>query len=285
MNPARSSSAGVAPTTTQSRSDTSRPSSRSRTAPPTKYTCMARMLTIRTALVLTACLALARLRHNLRGPGGQGAVADPHRPQAHQEGAGRPRRGRRAQAAPRGRCARRGNSPARELGLPNNKSYTSYADLKRDFVVWSVVATPEFSVEPREWCFPDRRLRRVSRIFQQGQRRSVRRDAALRGPRHDRRRRAGVFHARQVQRPDPQHHDDLRRRRARLHHVSRALAPAGLHPGRHFVQRGLCRHRGTGRPGALAEIPRPRSRSRQVSEAARRARRRAWSWWRSFAAS
>ncbi len=43
---------------------------------------------------------------------------------------------------------------ARELGLPDNKSYTSYADLRRDYVVWSVVATPEFSVEPREWCFP-----------------------------------------------------------------------------------------------------------------------------------
>ena len=43
---------------------------------------------------------------------------------------------------------------ARELGLPNNKSYTSYADLKREYVVWSVVATPEFSVAPREWCFP-----------------------------------------------------------------------------------------------------------------------------------
>ncbi len=43
---------------------------------------------------------------------------------------------------------------ARELALPDNKSYTSYADLKRDYVVWSVVATPEFSIEPREWCFP-----------------------------------------------------------------------------------------------------------------------------------
>jgi predicted aminopeptidase len=43
---------------------------------------------------------------------------------------------------------------SRELALPNNKSYTSYADLKREYVVWSVVATPEFSVEPREWCFP-----------------------------------------------------------------------------------------------------------------------------------
>jgi predicted aminopeptidase len=43
---------------------------------------------------------------------------------------------------------------SRELGLPNNKSYTSYVDLQREYVVWNVVATPEFSVEPREWCFP-----------------------------------------------------------------------------------------------------------------------------------
>jgi predicted aminopeptidase len=42
----------------------------------------------------------------------------------------------------------------RELGLPNNKSYTTYADLKREYVVWTVVATPEFSVDPQEWCFP-----------------------------------------------------------------------------------------------------------------------------------
>ncbi len=43
---------------------------------------------------------------------------------------------------------------ARELGLPNNRSYTDYADLKREYVVWSVVAVPEFAVEPQEWCFP-----------------------------------------------------------------------------------------------------------------------------------
>jgi predicted aminopeptidase len=43
---------------------------------------------------------------------------------------------------------------SRELGLPNNKSYTSYADIGREYVVWNVVATPEFSVQPREWCFP-----------------------------------------------------------------------------------------------------------------------------------
>ncbi len=42
----------------------------------------------------------------------------------------------------------------RELGLPADDSYTRYADLGRPYVVWSVVATPEFSLEPRTWCFP-----------------------------------------------------------------------------------------------------------------------------------
>lgn len=43
---------------------------------------------------------------------------------------------------------------ARELGLPDNHSYTSYADLKRPFVLWNVVATGELSMEQRKWCFP-----------------------------------------------------------------------------------------------------------------------------------
>jgi predicted aminopeptidase len=43
---------------------------------------------------------------------------------------------------------------SRELGLPDNGSYRSYADLKRPYVVWNVVAAPEFSVEPKRWCFP-----------------------------------------------------------------------------------------------------------------------------------
>ena len=41
-----------------------------------------------------------------------------------------------------------------ELGLPDNKSYHSYADIERDFVVWNVFAAPEFSLQPRTWCFP-----------------------------------------------------------------------------------------------------------------------------------
>jgi predicted aminopeptidase len=41
-----------------------------------------------------------------------------------------------------------------ELLLPDNDSYRSYADLGRDFVVWNVFAAPEFSLQPRTWCFP-----------------------------------------------------------------------------------------------------------------------------------
>ena len=41
-----------------------------------------------------------------------------------------------------------------ELGLPDNASYRSYADIGRPYVVWNVVATPEFSVDPVQWCFP-----------------------------------------------------------------------------------------------------------------------------------
>jgi predicted aminopeptidase len=40
------------------------------------------------------------------------------------------------------------------LGLPDNKSYRTYADLERDYVVWNVFAAPEFSLMPKQWCFP-----------------------------------------------------------------------------------------------------------------------------------
>ncbi len=42
----------------------------------------------------------------------------------------------------------------RNLGLPDNGSYRSYADVGRPYVVWNVVAAPEFSVDPKEWCYP-----------------------------------------------------------------------------------------------------------------------------------
>ncbi|HRB96811.1 MAG TPA: aminopeptidase [Nitrosomonas sp.] len=42
---------------------------------------------------------------------------------------------------------------SRTLKLPDNLSYTSYADLERPFVVWNVFASPELSLKLKEWCF------------------------------------------------------------------------------------------------------------------------------------
>jgi predicted aminopeptidase len=41
-----------------------------------------------------------------------------------------------------------------ELALPDNGSYTRYADLKRPFVVWNVFAAPELSLQLKQWCYP-----------------------------------------------------------------------------------------------------------------------------------
>jgi predicted aminopeptidase len=40
------------------------------------------------------------------------------------------------------------------LLLPENGSYRQYADIGRECVAWNVVAVEEFSVEPKQWCFP-----------------------------------------------------------------------------------------------------------------------------------
>lgn len=42
----------------------------------------------------------------------------------------------------------------RDLGLPDNPSYTRYADLQRKAVVWNVVAAPVLSLTLQTWCFP-----------------------------------------------------------------------------------------------------------------------------------
>jgi predicted aminopeptidase len=41
-----------------------------------------------------------------------------------------------------------------QLGLPDNASYHRYANLPRRYVVWNVVAAPEFSLTLTTWCFP-----------------------------------------------------------------------------------------------------------------------------------
>ena len=43
---------------------------------------------------------------------------------------------------------------ADELGLPDNASYTAYANLGRPAVVWNVFATSELSLQLKSWCYP-----------------------------------------------------------------------------------------------------------------------------------
>ncbi len=43
---------------------------------------------------------------------------------------------------------------SQQLQLPDNTSYTYYADLQKPFVVWNVFAAPPFSLYPKSWCFP-----------------------------------------------------------------------------------------------------------------------------------
>lgn len=42
---------------------------------------------------------------------------------------------------------------SQKLSLPDNDSFRSYADIGRPYVVWSVVATPAYSLKPQQWCF------------------------------------------------------------------------------------------------------------------------------------
>src|SRR5688572_15279728 len=131
--PARSSSAGVAPTTTQSRSVTTRPSKRSRTAPPTKYTSMLRMLpSFRTCLAVATLAAAAALAgcgtmYVAQAARGQMQILNAREPIARvlADPEADPALKKRLEEV---RVAR--DFAWRELGLPNNKSYTSYADLK-----------------------------------------------------------------------------------------------------------------------------------------------------------
>ena len=69
----------------------------------------------------------------------------------------------------------------RELGLPDGRSFRKYADLGRPYAVWNVVATPEFSVEPRRWCFPVAGCVAYRGYFRESQARAAARRLARRG--------------------------------------------------------------------------------------------------------
>lgn len=41
-----------------------------------------------------------------------------------------------------------------ELKLPDSDTFRDYADLKRPWVLWNVFATPELSLQAKQWCYP-----------------------------------------------------------------------------------------------------------------------------------
>ncbi|MFZ2976126.1 MAG: aminopeptidase [Candidatus Moraniibacteriota bacterium] len=43
---------------------------------------------------------------------------------------------------------------SKELGLPENKSYTVYSNIKSQYAGWNIYVAPKFSIEPKKWCFP-----------------------------------------------------------------------------------------------------------------------------------
>ena len=92
-----------------------------------------------------------------------------------------------------------------ELLLPSNDSYTTYVALDRPYVVWNVVATDGVLRRPAALVLPVRRLRRVSRLFRQGRRRSICGRARRRRARRAQRRLDGVLDARVLRRPRVEH--------------------------------------------------------------------------------
>jgi predicted aminopeptidase len=75
-----------------------------------------------------------------------------------------------------------------QLLLPANGQFSSYVHVDGEYVVWSVFATPEFSTQPTQWCYPiigcasyrgyfkERDARRLGRRLQ-----AVRHDVAVGG--------------------------------------------------------------------------------------------------------
>ena len=176
--------------------------------------------------------------------------------------AGRRRSGdarRRAQASSR-RSRRFASSRAATCTCRTTAAIAAYADVGRPYVVWNVVAAPEFSVEPKEWCYPIVGCVAYRGYFVERRARGSRTSLAAQGARCERRRGGRLFDPGPFRRSHPEYHDRLERRRAGVDHLPRAHASDDLHAERCRFQRSARDHgRGGGR-APLAREPWPVSR-------------------------
>ncbi|HMA30627.1 MAG TPA: aminopeptidase [Casimicrobiaceae bacterium] len=99
--------------------------------------------------MLSACAGLDSIDYYWQGAAGQLDLLARSEPIPEAMGKGDP-----ALAARLAQVQEIRRFASRDLGLPDNGSYTRYADLGRPFVTWSVFATPALSLTPRQWCFP-----------------------------------------------------------------------------------------------------------------------------------
>ena len=98
-------------------------------------------------LALSGCSSLAYYGQSVNGQLGvmaasrpvEDVVADPQTPESVRQ---------HLQALPSLR-----RFAVEELSLPETDSYRLYADVKREALVWNVVAAPVDSLTPREWCY------------------------------------------------------------------------------------------------------------------------------------
>ena len=109
------------------------------------------MLLLLSGLALTSCVGCSTLGYYGQAIGGHLSLMNKREPIAPllQSGDLSTRRQQQLELAVKIR-----DYASQELGLPDNGSYREFVELGRKAVVWNVVATPEFSLTPKEWCFP-----------------------------------------------------------------------------------------------------------------------------------
>lgn len=109
------------------------------------------MLLVLSAITLTSCVGCSGLGYYGQAVGGHLSLMNQREPidQLLKDGNLSSRRQQQLEQAVQIR-----DFASRELALPDNGSYREFVELGRKAVVWNVVATPEFSLTPEEWCFP-----------------------------------------------------------------------------------------------------------------------------------
>ena len=153
-------------------------------------------------------------------------------------------------------------------------SYRLYANLERPYAVWNVFAAPEFSMQPRQWCFAFAGCVNYRGYFEKtdaddfaGGRRPARAwtSSSAACPAYSL---LGYFPD-----PGPQHVHQLPAAASRAAHFPRARAPGRLRARRQRFQRILRGHGRAGGAAALARAPRHRRRPQGARRRARQARR------------